>query len=535
MISRRNFVARAAQGLGLSMVLPSLQACHKPSVIPGQIMGPNAALGHRLRTMDFGAPADSVRTDIVVVGGGVAGLSAARYLKKHTDNFMLLELEENTGGNAMGGSNKVSAFPWGAHYLPLPGTNDPELTEFLTEAEVITDIANGLPVFNEYYLCHDPKERLYIQHHWQEGIVPHEGVPQKDREEIERFLAMMHGYKELKGDDGREAFAIPVTFSSTDEKILALDAITAEQYLADNNFTSPYLRWYVNYCCADDYGTSVAQTSAWAMVHYFASRKGKALNAASDSVLTWPEGNYWLIKQLRKNLQTNIQAQSLAYNVSLKGNGVEVLYFDAARNISRKIEADAVIMATPQFINQRLLAGMQRNLDYRMFEYAPWMVANITTNLPLNERRGEQLCWDNGSFGSDGLGYVNASHQQVNLYQPEKVITYYKPLLGSDPRAARQQAYSNTFDDWKAAILAELQKPHPGMEKNIQEMNVWLWGHGMIKPSPGFIWSSNRKNAAAPLNDRIHFAHADLSGISIFEEAFYNGHQSARAVLNHDA
>ncbi|MBT1701415.1 FAD-dependent oxidoreductase, partial [Fulvivirgaceae bacterium PWU4] len=427
------------------------------------------------------------------------------------------------------------AFPWGAHYLPLPGTNDAELTAFLTEAGVITGVTNGLPVFNEYYLCHDPKERLYIHHHWQEGIIPHEGVPPKDREEIERFLAMMHGYKELKGSDGREAFAIPVSFSSADEKILALDAITAEQFLADNNFTSTYLRWYVNYCCADDYGTSVAQTSAWAMVHYFASRKGKALNAASDSVLTWPEGNYWLIKQLRKNLQTNIQPQSLAYSVNLKGNGVEVLYFDATRNMSKKIEANAVIMATPQFINQRLLAGTQRNLDYQTFEYAPWMVANITTDLPLNERRGEQLCWDNVIYGSEALGYVNALHQQVGIYQHEKVITYYKPLLGSDPRAARQQAYTHTFDDWKAAILADLQKPHPGMEKNIQEMNVWLWGHGMIKPSPGFIWSANRKNAATPLNDRIHFAHADLSGISIFEEAFYNGHQSARAVLKHDA
>ncbi|MBT1696941.1 FAD-dependent oxidoreductase, partial [Fulvivirgaceae bacterium PWU4] len=140
MISRRNFVARAAQGLGLSMVLPSLQACHKPSVIPGQIMGPNAALGHRLRTMDFGAPAESLRTDIVIVGGGVAGLSAARYLKKHTDNFILLELEENTGGNAMGGSNKVSAYPWAAHSLPLPGPTAAELTAFQPAAGGITAV-----------------------------------------------------------------------------------------------------------------------------------------------------------------------------------------------------------------------------------------------------------------------------------------------------------------------------------------------------------------------------------------------------------
>src|SRR5688500_14334225 len=159
MISRREFFVRSTQGLGASILIPSLESCTR-SGFTGKIMGPNAALGHRLRTMDFAPPTDTVHTEILIIGGGVAGLSAGRYLKKFTDDFLLIELEENVGGNAMAGTNSVSAFPWGAHYLPLPSDTDKELISFLKDSDVITGEKNGLPLYNEYYLCHDPKERL---------------------------------------------------------------------------------------------------------------------------------------------------------------------------------------------------------------------------------------------------------------------------------------------------------------------------------------------------------------------------------------
>ncbi len=52
----------------------------------------------------------------------------------------------------------------------------------------------------------------------------------------------------------------------------------------------------------------------------------------------------------------------------------------------------------------------------------------------------------------------------------------------------------------------------------------------MIRPVPGFIWGSVR---AQMLNQqgRIAFAHSDMSGISIFEEAFTRGLQAADSIL----
>jgi hypothetical protein len=533
MISRRKFFITATQGLGASLLLPSIESCNPPT-FTGKIIGPNATLGHRLRTMDFAAPKETVHTHTLIIGGGVAGLSAARYLKKFTNDFLLIELEENTGGNAMAGANSISSFPWGAHYLPLPSDTDSELISFLRENEVITGDKDGLPVYNEYYLCHDPKERLYINHYWQDSLVPNEGIPEADRKQIQRFLDMMHQYRQLKGNDQRDAFAIPIEESSMDEKIISLDRITAEAFLANFNFNSPFLKWYVNYCCADDFGCTIQQTSAWAMLHYFASRKGRAANASADAVLTWPEGNYWLIKQLRKSILDHLWGNTLAYDVNVVGKNVEVLVFDAAEGVSKKIVSESVIMATPQFINNRLLKKIPRGINYQEFQYAPWMVANLTVNASLNDGRGEHLCWDNVIYGSDSLGYVNAMHQQLKVSDNERVITYYKPLLESDSTKSRNQAYAKAFKDWKMDILQVLKVPHPNIERDIREMNVWLWGHGMIKPSPGFIWGKNRVLANSPLENKIYFAHSDLGGISIFEEAFYHGHKSAKAVLRHE-
>ena len=268
-------------------------------------------------------------------------------------------------------------------------------------------IKNGLPLYNEYYLCFDPKERLYINNYWQEGVIPREGLEAKDLKQIEQFLSMMNDFKHRIGNDGKPAFTIPVDRSSSDPLFRQLDMLTMDEFLAQNNLTSPYLRWYVNYCCADDYGSGLAETSAWAGIHYFASRKGTAANAPSDAVLTWPEGNYWLVRELRKNIEKNIATKSLAYHIDLSEKDPAVLIFDATTNSSKKISAKAIVIATPQFIAKRLLTDVKRSIDYSAFTYSPWMVSNVTLDSPLNEKHGEGLCWDNVIYGSDALGYVS--------------------------------------------------------------------------------------------------------------------------------
>jgi hypothetical protein len=52
----------------------------------------------------------------------------------------------------------------------------------------------------------------------------------------------------------------------------------------------------------------------------------------------------------------------------------------------------------------------------------------------------------------------------------------------------------------------------------------------MISPRPEFIWSGVLEKAMQPWRN-FHFAHTDLSGIALFEEAFYHGLRAAGEVL----
>ena len=79
-------------------------------------------------------------------------------------------------------------------------------------------------------------------------------------------------------------------------------------------------------------------------------------------------------------------------------------------------------------------------------------------------------------------------------------------------------------------ILTDLGRAHQGLESLVERIDVYRWGHAMVTPLPGFIWGGARVKANEPLG-RVVFAHSDLSGLALLEEAFDRGLSAADAVL----
>ena len=527
--SRRNFLKIITTSL---LAIPLLEACKEKLVtLLIRLSGTNHILGHRLRVKNFPKPSKEITIPYLIIGGGISGLSAARQLtKKGITDFLMVELEDHLGGNSSNGENQYSKYPLGAHYLPLPNLEDKALLQFLEEEKIIVGYdSKGFPKFDETQLTLAPEERLFYRNNWQEGVVPKEGNAAAEDQEFVRFFKLMDGFRQQKDEKGRYWFTIPLAESSQSKEVKALDAMTMQQWFESQNFTAKPLFDYIDYCCKDDFGLGIAYVSAYAGIHYFAARKQNASEDHQDSVLTWPEGNSRLANHLKKYVKGKSIKNHLVFEIENYTHKAVAKVFDNETKTTIAITANKMILATPQFVNQYLLKDRKDLASH--FHYTPWLLATLVVS-DVNDNGSFPLCWDNVIYGSKGLGYVYDQHQSLQQLQDKKVITYYYSFSSADLKKTRREVYKKTKEYWKQMVFDDLKIAHPTIESLTESIEVHLLGHGMISPVPNFIFSDTKKDAAKPIDNTLFFAHSDLSGISIFEEAFHQGINAVNTMLN---
>ena len=548
-MQRRHFLGSAAAAL--------LAGCQPPPpALEFAFAGIDLERGHALRDLlaqgPLPAPTLVRRAQVIIAGGGVAGLAAARSLRlAGVHDFALLELEDTPGGNSRAGAVNGVACPLGAHYLPVPGDHAPEVQDLLEELGLRQRVA-GRWQYDERHLCHSPQERLYFEREWQEGLLPVQGVGEATLEQYRRF-------SQAVGAASRAArFTMP-QFAALDAKTglapahQALDAMTFEAWLQQQGLDDAHLRWYLDYCCRDDYGAGMARVSAWAGLHYFASRHGfhapgEAVAEDREGVLTWPEGNGWLTQQLATPLkaQGQLQTGTSVLRIAETRRGVEVDAFNHHSGNVERWQAPRCIVALPVFVAARVVQNPPAFLAQaaQRLQWAPWAVTNIHLNAPLADRPGAAPAWDNVIYGDSnpgGLGYVDASHQKLDPRPGPTVLTYYQAL--GDVADARQQLATQGAEHWGRAALAALAGPHPDVLQRATRVQVTRYGHAMSIPVPGvqtflsqiglqgppgkrkLLLNGERQRALpTPATARLAFAHSDWSGYSVFEEAFTRGH-----------
>jgi hypothetical protein len=523
--------------LGLPVALAACRSREAAPLPEGEIVGASDAVGHRLRERLSITPSQDrwERAGVVIVGGGVAGLSVAwALLKAGFDDFVLIELERAPGGTARSGDSPIVAYPWGAHYLPAPTKGNTALISLLDEMNVLEGSAgDGEPLVREQYLCRDPEERIFYRGRWYEGLYLRAGASADDLAQLDAFNSEVSRWVGWRDGRGRRAFAIPVASGSDDAEVTALDKISMSGWLAARGWDSPRLRWLIDYACRDDYGLTVEQASAWAGLFYFASRVVKPGEDARP-LITWPEGNGRLVAHLYEKARPKVRlglAASEIIPVNSGGRvGVDVIAADYAAQSATGFHADRVIFAAPHFLTRYLIRPYREGAPPHVaeFQYGTWMVANLfLKGRPAD--RGFPLAWDNVLYESPSLGYVVATHQR-GIDRGPTVFTYYYPMCDDDPREARSRLLGMDWRSCADVALTDLSRAHADIRSLVERLDVMRWGHAMIRPRPGFVWGGARLKAAAPFRG-IHFAHTDLSGVALFEEAFHHGLRAAEEVL----
>ena len=531
--SRREILAAF---LGLPVALAACRTSDIPPLPPGEIVGQSDVFGHRLRDgLRIEVPSDAWSdVPVVIVGAGVAGLTAAwRLQKSGFRDFVLLELETAPGGTSRSGISGSLAFPWGAHYIPAPMKENTALVSLLNEMGVIEgQDTEGEPVVAEQFLCRDPEERIFYKGRWYEGLYLHAGTDAVDEQQMEKFNAEVNRWVVWRDAKGRRAFTLPVSACSDDAEVTALDRVSMGEWMNQRGLTSPRLRWWVNYACRDDYGMTLEQTSAWAGLFYFCARVLKP-GVESQSLITWPEGNGRLVNHLYERSKSQIRLDRAAVEINPLSDRIEIITVDRDRRTPRGYRTRFVIFAAPQFVARYVIRPYRENPPPHIaeFQFGSWMVANLT----LKDRpkpgstRDFPLAWDNVLYESESLGYVVATHQR-GIDRGPTVFTYYYPLCDENPRAARTRLLETDWRGWADVALTDLARAHSDIRSLVERLDVMRWGHAMIRPRTGFMWGHARRQGLKPFRS-IHFAHSELSGVALFEEAFDNGLRAADEVL----
>ena len=497
----------------------------------GEIVGQNVELGHILRdAKGFEVPPDNWQTvKVAIVGGGIAGLSSAwRLTKENFHDFVLLELEKEIGGTSRSNKGSPVSYPWGAHYLPVPFLENAELISLLDEMSLLEGSSAGQWRVKEEFLCREPEERIFYKGRWYDGLYLHAGESDDDKLQYAAFQKQIDHWVRWRDRPGRRAFVVPVANCSDDAQVTALDKISFAEWLRQNNFTSERLIWYCDYACRDDYGLQLEQTSAWAGLFYFCSRVRES-GDESQQFITFPEGNGRFVNHFLDRVNDKVRRSQVVVSIVPHEVGVDVLCMDGG--VLRGFHCESVIFASPIFTAPYVIRGFSEDapFDAREFQHNAWFVANLFLKDRPEPRfaRDFPLAWDNVLYESPSLGYVNATHQKGIDYGPA-ILTYYYPMCHESD--GRTKLFSYSWHELADVCLTDVARAHPDIYDLTDRVDIMRWGHAMISPRPNFIWSGIRQKAMQPYRN-IHFAHTDLSGIALFEEAFYHGLRAAAEVL----
>jgi hypothetical protein len=191
------------------------------------------------------------------------------------------------------------------------------------------------------------------------------------------------------------------------------------------------------------------------------------------------------------------------------------------------------VFAAPKLLAEQVLpelADAGRGAA-RALSYSPWLVANL--RLSKDPRHAApRLAWDNLIYDSWSLGFIDGDSLRPPepVADPARHLTFYACFSGPLRAPARRDLLELDWDCWARLIVSELERFAPGVRPLVKRLDVWRWGHAMVKPAPGLLFGGTRDELCRPLG-RISFAGNDVGVLPLYEEAVYRGVAAAEQAL----
>jgi oxygen-dependent protoporphyrinogen oxidase len=436
---------------------------------PPHVEGEHFEICHQVRDgHHFDLPAATRKSEVAIVGGGVAGLSAAYFLRGK--EWLLLEKEDHFGGNAYQEEYEGQPFATGSAYAYHGDEGD----------QLASELGLKLPLVN----MPDPTlvNKTYVPDTWKTGITQ---LPYR-KEIVASFLRFREDVVKMK----------------IQERMAELDA------LPFSNFTAAYApeiqQWWDIYG-PSNWGATTPETSAYVGLYnakdLFTGGDGKrAILPGGLGCIT-----HKLVEVLEPKYKDRMLGEATVIAAVEEKDAVNVTYLREGKLTT--VSAKAVLMCTPKHITSRIVQGLpaEQRTAMRRTRFAPYPVVNVIFDKPVYNRG-----YDNWCPGNSFTDFIVADwtvRNDAGYKQKNNILSFYTPLGEEFRSTLLEEAGCKAL---AARVLTDFQKVLPEFNVDPVEVRIYRRGHPMFMSTPG-QYTKNRIAAAHPMN-RIYFGGNDSGG-----------------------
>jgi protoporphyrinogen oxidase len=417
----------------------------------------------------FSRPPASAKHDVVIVGGGISGLTAA-YQLQHRD-VLLLEKEPHWGGNAYAMEYEGNAYGTGSAFI----WSNSQAFNFAREIgldPLPVNCPNGSVINGEF-----------VRDTWGDGLnkLPY---PPIARDSFKKFRKEMLAIDLEKR--GMELYNAPFsTFM---------------------NLYAPEVKQWWDAFGRSNWGATSDETAA--AVGISALQEAVA-QSAFDNRYTWLGGLGAMTKKLAEVLQPKYgeRMQTGATTVAVVPGKEDVQVTYVSGGDLRTVSAKAVIMATPKFITRRIVEGLpdKQSKAMQQIRYAPYCVVNLIFDKPVFNQGYDTWC--PGNTFTDFIVADWVIRKKSGYKQKYNILSCYTPMREKDRGYLLADVSTRQI---AANVLRDFQKLLPETNVDPVEVHIYRRGHAMYMSTPG-LYTQVQPLVRQPM-DRVFFANTDSEG-----------------------
>jgi len=459
-----------------------------------------------------GLPSATEEVPLVIVGGGLSGLTTAYLLREH--NPVVLEQAARFGGNAKGMSWRGIDFSLGAAYFIEP--------DFETDLGKLC-LELGLDKAWRVKSEEDPVEvggKIFSEF-W--GGQTTDG----DKSQFERLAEYFRTVNE--GED--IAFPdIPIEDPEQNDYINTLDRLSFLDHLKEKagGELHPHIETAIEHYCWSSFGGSASEISAAGGLNFYASE--------FSNLVVFPGGNAGAAEIILQKVHSAIgeerlRPSSLVFDVRAGDDGAFVSYLQTDGTV-KTIKAKAVVMACPKFVCGRIIDGIEadRLAAIQKMRYRSYLVANVLLNVESPDPVYDLYLLGKGSHRANNprelsneqgaTDVIVASFAKPNV-DKHTVLTLYRGVPYDGARA--ELLVPTSYDKYRKEFENQFSKDiepllHAGKMTAV-DFRISRWGHPLPLSATGLIADGTLEKARAPFRERVFFVEQDNWALPAFETA----------------